>query len=99
MSTRTSSAAILLLLAACDAPDAAGAPQAADPDDLIECAVNGAAAFARECVVERTPADEGLILTVRHPDGGFRRFVATTDGTGVATADGAQPATLSMRED
>jgi hypothetical protein len=98
MSTRTSSAAILLLLAACDAPDAAGAPQAADPDNLIDCAVSGAAAFARECVVERTPADEGLILTVRHPDGGFRRFEVTDDGTGVATADGAQAAKVSLRE-
>ena len=98
MSTRTSSAAILLLLAACDAPDAAGAPQTADPDDLIECAVGGAADFARECLVERTPGDEGLILTVRHPDGGFRRFEVTDDGTGVATADGAQAAQVSMRE-
>ena len=99
MSTRTSSAAILLLLAACDAPDAAGAPQAADPDDLIECAVNGAETFARDCVVERTPGDEGLILTVRHPDGGFRRFEVTDDGTGVVTADGAQAAEVSLRED
>jgi hypothetical protein len=86
------------MLAACDGPDTAGAPQAADPDNLIECAVGGAAAFTRECVVERSPGDLGLILTVRHPDGGFRRFEVTDDGTGVATADGAQAAQVAMRE-
>ena len=98
MSTRTSSAAILLLLAACDAPDAAGAPQAANPENLIECAVKGAADFARECLVEESRAEGATILVVRHPDGGFRRFEVTSDGTGLAAADGAQAAQVSMRE-
>ena len=98
MSMRTSSAAILLLLAACDAPDAAGAPQAADPENLIECAVAGSSAFARDCVVERSRVDGAPILVVRHPDGSFRRFEVTSDGTGVATADGSQPARITPRE-
>ncbi len=97
MSMRTSSAGALLLLAACS-QGATEAP-AADPDDLIECALDGATTFARECAVEQSHAAEGLILTVRHRDGGFRRFVAMTDGRGVAPADGAEPATLSLRED
>ncbi len=96
---RISSAGALLLLAACDAQVETGAAETADPENLIECALGGATGFARECAVEQSQAAEGLILTVRHPDGGFRRFVATTDGTGVAPADGAEPATLSLRED
>jgi len=92
---RTSSAAGLLLLAACSS-DASEA--SADPDDLIECALAGAAAFARDCLIERSQADGQAILVVRHPDGGFRRFEITSDGTGVATADGAQAAVVSLRE-
>jgi hypothetical protein len=94
---RISSAASLLLLAACS-PQAAEAP-AANPDDLIECAVAGAAAFARDCAVERSRVEGAPILTVRHPDGGFRRFELTGTGPGVVTADGAQPAKVSRRED
>ena len=97
MSMRTSSVGILLLLVAgCgQAPDAL----AADPDDLIECAVAGATAFARECAVEQSRVDGETILIVRHPDGGFRRFEVTGDGTGVATADGAQAAAVTLRPD
>ena len=93
MSTRISSLAMLLLLPACS--QAAEAP---DPGSLIECAIGGAGAFSRECAVERVREDGGLVLTVRHPDGGFRRFAVTEDGMGVAPADGAEPATITLRE-
>ncbi len=93
MSTRISSAA-LLLLAACS-PGASGAPPP-DPDSLIECALAGAAAFARDCAVERSREDGGLFLVVRHPDGGFRRFEVLTDGHGLAAADGAEPARIAL---
>ena len=59
---------------------------------MIECAVAGATAFERLCAVERTQAEGAPILVVRHPDGGFRRFEVISDGTGLATADGAEPA-------
>ena len=55
MSTRTSSAGALVLLAACS--QGAGEAPAADPDDLIECAVAGAAAFVRDCAIERSEVD------------------------------------------
>ena len=97
MSTRTSSFAALALLAACS-PGATGAPPP-DEDSLIECALAGAGAFSRDCSVERGREDGALVLTVRHPDGGFRRFLATDDGTGLAPADGAEPATVTLREE
>lgn len=85
-----------LPLAACaqDASEAA----AADADDRIECAVAGAAAFARACQVERKEVDGVSILVVRHPDGGFRRFEVKRDGTGLAAADGAERAVVTLRE-
>ena len=85
-----------LPLAACaqDAPKAS----AADSDDRIACAVGGAAEFARACQVERREVDGVPILVVRHPDGGFRRFEVMRDGTGLAAADGAERAVVSLRE-
>lgn len=68
------------------------------PRDLIECALGGSGAFEKVCEVERSKGAEGLELTVRHPDGGFRRFVVTSDGSGVAVADGAEPAVVSVGE-
>ena len=38
------------------------------------------------------------ILVVRHPDGGFRRFEVMRDGTGLAAADGAERAVVSLHE-
>jgi hypothetical protein len=99
MSTRTSNAASLLLLAACS-QDAAEAP-AADPDDLIECALGGAVVFTRDCVIESGPGwiggQNGLV--VRHPDGSFRRLIAFDDGRGFETADGADRAAIAVTED
>lgn len=82
--------ALLPLLSAC------GAPPAARPVDLVECAVEGAAAFERVCNVERTAGADGVVLTIRSPSGGFRRLVTTTDGRGVKAADGAEPARVRL---
>ena len=96
MSTRTSSAAALLLLAACGQGSAVAPRAEPNPDDLIECAVGGAAAFVRECAVEQADEDGTPILIVRHPDGAFRRFVVTDDGYGIATADGVERAAITL---
>lgn len=87
----------LLILAGCS-NDAVPAPQrdAADAGDgRIECRPQGEAAFARTCLVERT-GDE---LTLRKPDGGFRRLTVTRDGRGVIAADGAEPARVTLLSD
>src|SRR5690606_9859444 len=71
---------------------------AAEAETVIECAVAGATRFAPKCGVEQAAVEGTRILTVRHPDGGFRRFELTADGTGMVTADGAQPAGIVLRD-
>ena len=85
-----------LPLAAC-AQDESGASAAA-ADDRIACAVGGAAEFARTCQVERREVDGAAILVVRHPDGGFRRFILFDDGR-FETADGADRVERWIEED
>jgi hypothetical protein len=82
-------AALLPLVAAC------GGPPAAKVEERIECAVDGAEAFERVCIVERT-AGRDVLLTLRSPSGSFRRLVATQDGRGVMAADGAEAATVTI---
>ena len=102
---RSLAAAVLLLLSACGDPNqateealAASEEKAAD-DGRIECAADGAEAFERVCTMERVQGPEGTTLTLRHPSGGFRRLLVTSDGRGVVAADGADPALVSVVED
>ena len=98
---RAWAAVAVLLLAACERGPAGAGPAetTADADgDMIECALDDSAEFVRDCAVERVQAEEGLQLVVRHPDGGFRRFDVLTDGHGLAAADGAHPAEITVRE-
>ncbi|WP_066795683.1 hypothetical protein [Sphingomonas soli] len=56
----------------------------------IECAPPGADTFAYSCAIDMVQSQDGLFLTLRHPDGGFRRLLVTRDGRGVIAADGAE---------
>lgn len=96
----------LLVLAACGDPkatddqrEAARESEAPAGAEKIECAVNGALSFERVCVVERSTGSDGLVLTVRHPSGGFRRLQVTRDGRGVIPADGAESAAVRILDD
>lgn len=90
----------LFLLAACGDADTAGdAHVATAAGERIECAVEGATAFARVCTAQRTAGAEGEVLIVRHPSGGFRRLLVARDGKGVVAADGAAPAAVSVIAD
>ena len=88
---------LLFLLSACgqsdDAPKdvLASAPPGAE---RIECAASGQA-FAPICAVDRAQSPDGLTLTVRNPDGSFRRLLVTTDGRGVIAADGMEQAVVT----
>ena len=79
----------LLATSACAPPAAEHSPQ---PREHAFCALNGAEQFSGDCTVERSRAGEAIILVVRHPDGGFRRFTLGRDGNGLVTADGADQA-------
>ena len=93
----------LLLLLACgesaDTVDPFAADQKADQDARIECAMAGAETFARVCSLEQLTGEDGPTLTIRNPDGGFRRLLVTRDGRGVVAADGAEPAAVSIIAD
>jgi len=106
MSMRISSSLIVLVaLAACrETPtdtkvlakvEAAQSVAAVD-DGRIQCALDGAEAFARVCTLDREESEAGLVLVARHPDGGFHRLLVTKDGRGVVAADGAEPAQVTL---
>jgi hypothetical protein len=92
-------AALLVLVAACggDTTDAdlkaaeSAAAKDAALDGRVECALAGKTEFVRNCTVERYTNTEGQFLTIKHPDGGFRRFKILTNGRGVEPADGFDP--------
>lgn len=99
MFTRTFDAlGALLLLTACgqggDGPSGSGGLKVAG--NGVACAPAGATTFNPDCSVDRTPTQDGMILTIRHPDGGFRRLRVTRDGRGVVAADGAEPAKVTI---
>jgi hypothetical protein len=101
MFTRISSALLLLPLAACGQRQPNSEQVAAQQrgeiagDTRIACA-QGEAALASTCTVEQAQGKDGLILTVRHPDGAFRRLLVTQDGRGVIAADGAEVAKVTI---
>ncbi|WP_448664820.1 hypothetical protein ACG3SL_09155 [Sphingomonas sp. CJ20] len=77
---------------AAEAREKAGREKIARAESRIECVPPGAAAYAPVCAIDRVQSQDGLFLTLRHPDGGFRRLLVTRDGRGVIAADGAEPA-------
>lgn len=101
MSMRTSkwiagASLICLALAGCDKDDGTAArafpDSGSDGQARADCANGPGAQLRRTCVVEQ----DGPVLTIRHSDGGFRRFQILNDRRGLATADGAEPATIAL---
>ena len=89
--------ASIFLLAACSSggeaqagsSTAAKSETAVAPEDTsVACALAGAKTFGRTCTRDISRDDVGEVWIVRHPDGGFRRFVLIDGGTRIATADG-----------
>ncbi|MCU6452661.1 hypothetical protein LPN01_01055 [Sphingomonas sp. A2-49] len=87
----------MLLLAACGDRDAGATAATVLAGEPLACA-RGAAPLREGCTVERCHDADGLILTVRNPDGGFHRLRVTHDGRGVVAADGAEPARVAVRD-
>lgn len=97
-------ALIFLALAACDRAsdngdlseaEARGSREAAE-NGRIECALEGTKLFDRTCTVEEMSGEEGAILVVGRSNVGYRRLQVTTDGRGVVSADGAEPAKVTI---
>lgn len=75
------------------------AAEHAGDDGKIECAIDGASDFSRDCYTERLVGENGVTMIIRHPEGGFRRFNVLTDGHGLEAADGFDQARISIVED
>jgi glucose/arabinose dehydrogenase len=106
MSTRISKrsqyfvAVLSLPLASCgqEQPGASETAQRRDDGQAamhIPCA-KGDAALAANCTIEQAAGPDGIVLTIRHPGGGFRRLRVTADGRGVVAADGAEQARVTV---
>ena len=90
-------ALLLTLLVALSACQPAGPQNATlEADGRIDCRIGNDDQYQRYCSVERERTDQGVLLTVRKPDGGFRRLLATRDGRGVVAADGAEEAQVTI---
>ena len=95
---RISSLLLLMPLAACGQ----GKQEAARAQEQREVAAaphfpcaKGDAPLRPDCTAERTQTKQGWVITIRHPDGHFRRLRVTDDGRGVVAADGAEAAKVT----
>ena len=86
----------LLLLVACQKAEQQLPVATVEDDGKVDCRIGADQQFQRFCTLERTRTEQGLLLTVRKPDGGFRRLIATRDGRGVTAADGAEEAQVQI---
>lgn len=97
MAAPRASLVLLLCAAACERPSPERQQQVVEKQDSsIACALEGAADFRRDCTVERRVDEQGPVLTLRAPDGGFRRLRIVADGRGLVAADGALPAQVTV---
>ncbi|WP_152639861.1 hypothetical protein [Sphingobium bisphenolivorans] len=69
-----------------------GREAATSSDRQIACSASRGGQFETRCSVER----RGNNLTLRHQDGGFRRFLIVSDGRGLLAADGAEQAKITI---
>lgn len=79
------------LVSACNGATGGGAD--APQGSVVSCRTGEAKAVAPGCVMEWRAAAQGAgarILVLHHPDGGFRRFVVSSDGARINVADGAE---------
>ncbi len=93
MSLRIYNVGAILMLAACGGADGADSREAGV--ERIVCAFAGDDGFSQSCTIEQSQGAQGTMLTIRHPDGGFRRLAVTADGRGVMAADGAEAAIVT----
>jgi hypothetical protein len=83
---------LALALAACSRGEENGAAKSADTtraDDRVLCTLRDGLDAKPDCTREIAQGPDGEVWVIRHPDGGFRRFVLIDKGTRIATADGA----------
>ena len=91
---RIFSLALSLFIVACggQADGTSGTGALAENSLPIMCMVDGETQFEPLCSLRQSTGEDGSILTLSSPSGGFRRLLVIGDGRGVVAADGAVPA-------
>lgn len=91
--------ALIATVSACNSQSPSAAARAATArEDQIACQPAGAESLEAVCRVDRAVDERGLVLTLHHPDGSFRRLLVTHDGRGVVAADGAEQARVKLAD-
>ena len=85
---------LVLAVGGCDRSSPALAKVDPNAPDTVSCQIWGAAMSESVCRIE--VKDD--LLTIRHPDGGFRRFRIVKDGRGLTAADGADLAEVTITQ-
>lgn len=63
---------------------------------MVSCALGDETEFTDSCTLQRIVGAERTTIVLGRGDSGFRRFSMTADGRGVITADGAEPARVTI---
>lgn len=96
-----------LLLGACGSGGSPAAPEnemvgpsgSRPPDNAVECRLPGSDRFESSCWLSIAGSPEGRVLTIRKPDGGFRRLLVTGEDGNIVAADGAEQAHVATLPD
>lgn len=88
----------LVLLSGCDASSDAGSrtTQESALSGRIDCALDGTSDFGRNCTLDEMSGADGAVLVVGRAGSGYRRLAIATDGRGVVSADGSEPAKVTV---
>mgnify|MGYP001593399998 CR=1 FL=1 len=87
----------LLALSACGDP--APGEGGVAVSEKVWCAPDGAKDFTQDCTLERGTDNGRATFVVRHPDGKFRRLIASPDGQNLLAADGADQSQSALKHD
>jgi hypothetical protein len=89
----------LAVLSACSDPAPGERKVAAAASETIWCGLGGATELAQDCTLERGSEEGRAAFVVRHPDGKFRRLIASADGQNLMAADGAEQSQSALKSD
>jgi len=91
--------ALLPLAALAGCSDPAPGEGVITKSQMIWCGLGGATELAQDCTLERGSEAGRVAFVVRHPDGKFRRLVASADGQNLFAADGADQSQSALKGD
>lgn len=91
--------ALLPFAALAGCSDPAPGEGAAVASEAVWCGLGGATELKQDCTLERGVEEDRPAFVVRHPDGKFRRLIASPDGQNLLAADGADQSQSALKGD